>query len=542
MSKLNLKFVFISLLFLTFLVQAATAQEPSAENPLAFLKQLVGEKCQVHLKNGETINGTLWVYGNDYVSVKVKKGLLYSKTEKYYVSEIDFIKDKAANRYYMPGVVGGIIEKSQKKLLINPDLSYEKEEAKLEQEFQGILRFSSKEKERKESYTAPPPASKTTYNMTKPPVAKKTKTALNKKTEKPGTALSYKTEEPKTTTATLDSSRSKTTKEARKSAKPTYFTKRTPPASKTTYNMTKPPVAKKTKTALNKKTEKPGTALSYKTEEPKTTTPTLDSSKSKTTKEARKPAKPTYFNKRTPAKTQNIEKSKTELSKKREKLPQEKEVKIAAAEYNSKNAPAFWNQKFVLVGSGALIIAALLLFKFVRARYRKQSLFPTRVIEIHGKHAVIDHGITDGIKIDDFIRLYKKTGRKIQYKGKIKVQKVGENYSAVELVKLQPDQHLEINDVGFRDRNLFVAAVKRFRIITSASLRGLAKVLQFTAKNIDVKSDEPSVDLRPAPEKQNKDVRTVVPQNQRVVKVTPGPVTTVESSFTSKAWGFDDLI
>ncbi|MCH8874298.1 hypothetical protein IH824_16295, partial [candidate division KSB1 bacterium] len=54
------------------------------------------------------------------------------------------------------------------------------------------------------------------------------------------------------------------------------------------------------------------------------------------------------------------------------------------------------------------------------------------------------------------------------------------------------------------------------------------------------KEDEPSVDLRSAREGQNKDVRTVVPQNQRVVKVTPGPVTTVESSFTSKAWGFDE--
>ncbi|MCH6559591.1 hypothetical protein IH799_04455, partial [candidate division KSB1 bacterium] len=244
--------------------------------------------------------------------------------------------------------------------------------------------------------------------------------------------------------------------------------------------------------------------------------------------------------KRKPAKKQNIDKSNTELSKKREKLPQEKEVKIAAAEDNSKNAPAFWNQKFVLLGSGALIIAALFFFKIARARYRKQSLFPTRVIEIQGKYGVIDHGKTDGIKIDDFIRIYKKTGRKIRYKGKIKVKKVGENYSAVELIKIQPGEELEISYVGFRDRNLFVAAFKRFRIITSASLRGLAKGLQFTAKNIDVKSDEPSVDLRPARERQNKDVRTVVPQNQRVVKVTPGPVTTVESSFTSKAWGFDE--
>jgi len=471
MSKLKLKFIFTFLLFLTLLVQATTAQEPAAQNPLAFLKPLVGEKCAVHLKNGEVINGTLWVYGNDYVSVKVKKGLLYSKTEKYYASEIDFLKDKAANRYYMPRADRGTDEKPTTKLYINPDQSYEKEEAKLEQEFQGILRFSSKEKEKKESYTAPPPASKTTYNKTKPPVAKKIKTALNKKTEKPGTAFSYKTEEPKTTTPTLHSARSKTTK-----------------------------------------------------------------------KEARKPAKPTYFSKRTPAKKQIIPETKKGLPNEPEKQPQEKEIKTAAAENIFKKATTFWNRKDVLLGLGALIMAVLFFFKIAKVRYRKQTLFPTRVIEIQGKYAVIDHGRKDDIKIDDFIRLYKKTGRQIQYKGKIKVQKVGENYSAVELVKLQPGQHLEISDVGFRDRNLFVAAFKGFRIIMCASLRGLAKGLQFTAKNIDVKSDEPSVELKPAREKQNKDFRTDVPQNQRVVKVTPDPVTTVQSSFTSKtwAWGFDE--
>ncbi|MCH7756397.1 hypothetical protein IH970_14910 [candidate division KSB1 bacterium] len=58
MSKLKLKFIFISLLFLALLVQATTAQENTAENPLAFLKQLVGEKCAVHLKIGEVIIGT----------------------------------------------------------------------------------------------------------------------------------------------------------------------------------------------------------------------------------------------------------------------------------------------------------------------------------------------------------------------------------------------------------------------------------------------------------------------------------------------------
>ena len=76
----------------------------------------------------------------------------------------------------------------------------------------------------------------------------------------------------------------------------------------------------------------------------------------------------------------------------------------------------------------------------------------------------------------------------------------------------------------------------------SASLRSLAKGLQFTARNIDVKSDEPSVDLRPSREGQNKDIRTVVPQNQQVEKVTPGQVTTIKSSFTSKAWDFDEEI
>jgi len=471
MSKLKLKFVFIFLLFIALLAQATTAQERTAENPLAFLKQLVGEKCAVHLKNGEVINGTLWVYGNDYVSVKVKKGLLYSKTEKYNASEIDFLKDKAANRYYMPRADRETNEKPPTKLYINPDQSHEKENSKPEQEFQGTFRFLSKEKDKKESYTAPPSFPKVTYKKTKPPVAKKTKTVLNNKTEMPRTVLSYKTEEPKTTAPNLYSARPKTIK-----------------------------------------------------------------------KEVRKPAKPTYFTKRTPAKKQTIPETKTELPKGHEKQPQEKEVKIAAAENNSQKATTFWNQKYVLLGSGALIIAALFFFKIARVRYRKKTLFPTQVIEIQGKYAVIDHGKTDGIKTDDFIRLYKKTGRQIRYKGKIKVKKVGENYSAVELMKLQPGQELEVSDVGFRDRNLLASAIKQFRIIVSASLRGLAKGLQFTARNIDVKSDEPSVDLRPSRERQNKDVRTVVPQNQRVVKITPGPVTTVQSSFTSKACDFDEEI
>ena len=445
MFKLSLKFAFI--LFLATLVQTTTAQETIAENPLAFLKPLVGKKCAVHLKNGEVIKGTLWVYGTDFLSMKVKKGLLYSKTEKYHASEIDFLKDKAANRYYMPRVNRTMDKKPATKVVINPDQSIKEEESKLEQEFQGTFRFLSKKKEKKEG-TITSPSPKTTYEKPKLPVASRTKTILNNRTEKPRTALSNKSERPK-------------------AVKPNFYSAR-------------PKEAKK---------------------------------------EVRKPAKPTYFTKRTPAKRQVIQKPKpgSELPKKNKQPKiqhaQTHETKIVAAENDSQKPSYLSNERIALLGSGILIIAAIFLFKVVRVKYRKQTLFPTRVIEIQGKFAVIDHGITDGIKTDDIIRLYKKTGRQIQYKGKIKVKKVGENYSAVEVTKLQPGQELEISDVGFRNRNHFALALKRFRVVISSSLRGLARGIQFTAKNIDVKSDPSQVDLKPADEKPNNNVRTVVPQS-----------------------------
>ena len=299
---------------------------------------------------------------------------------------------------------------------------------------------------------------------------------------------------------------------------------------KTTYEKTKSPAAERTKTALSNKTEKP-----------KTVKPNLYSARPKTIKkEVRKPAKSTYFSKRTPAKKQVISEPESELSMETEKQLPTQEVKTVAAESDSQKSGSVWNKKNALLGSGALIIAALILFKIARVRYRKQTLFPTRVIEIQGKYAVIDHGETDGIKTDDIIRLYRKTGRQVQYKGKIKVNKVGENYSSVELFKLQRGQKLEISDVGFRDRNLFAAAFKQFRIIISASLRGLAKGIQFTAKYIDVKSDELAVDLRFSSEKPNNEVRTVVPENQQVVRVTPSPVTTAKPSNNSKSWEFEE--
>ncbi len=471
MSKFSLKFAFVFIWLLVILGQTTTAQETITENPLAFLKPLVGKKCAVHLKNGKVIKGTLWVYGTDYVSVKVKKGLLYSKTEKYYASEIDFLKDKAANRYYMPRVDRPANEKFATKVVSNPDKSVAEEESKLEQEFQGTFRFVSKKKEKRES--------------------------------------------------TLTSS-----------------------SPKTPYEKTKLSVANRTKTILNNKTEKPRTALSNRPGKAKTVKPNLYSARPKEAKkEVRKPAKPTYFTKRTPAKRQVMQKKKSgsELPKETKQQTQQsqtRELKTVAAASDSQKPGYLSNKRIALLGSGVLIIAALFLFKVVRVKYRKQTLFPTRVIEIQGKFAVIDHGETDGIKTDDIIRLYKKTGSQIQYKGKIKVKKVGENYSAVEVTKLQPGQELEISDVGFRNRNHFALALKRFRIILSSSLHGLARGIQFTAKNIEVKFDPSQVDLKPSDEKLNNDVRTVVPQKHHVVRVTPEPVTTVKSFNNSRPWEF----
>jgi hypothetical protein len=50
------------------------------------------------LKNGEQIAGTLWNLGEDYLTVKVKKGPLYSKEEKFGYSEIDYLEDLNGQR------------------------------------------------------------------------------------------------------------------------------------------------------------------------------------------------------------------------------------------------------------------------------------------------------------------------------------------------------------------------------------------------------------------------------------------------------------
>lgn len=61
----------------------------------------VGKKCVLHLKNGEEVRGTVWEIGTDFIILKIKKGPLYSKEEKYGFSEIRFVEDTNGNVYHI---------------------------------------------------------------------------------------------------------------------------------------------------------------------------------------------------------------------------------------------------------------------------------------------------------------------------------------------------------------------------------------------------------------------------------------------------------
>jgi len=99
------------------------------------------------------------------------------------------------------------------------------------------------------------------------------------------------------------------------------------------------------------------------------------------------------------------------------------------------------------------------------------------------------------VKSDDIMRIYRKQGRRIDFKGKVKVVKVAQNYSAVELIKSNGRTRLEIGDVGFRDRNFLMTGLKRVRIWLGKLFSGLAKGFAYAAKNFEVQTEEPELDF-----------------------------------------------
>ncbi|MFQ5825079.1 MAG: hypothetical protein ACE5JB_13580, partial [bacterium] len=73
-------------------------EEVKANDNISSLLNLVGQKCTVFLKNGDGKYGTLWELGEDFIILKIKKGPLYSKEEKFAISEIKFLEDSDGNK------------------------------------------------------------------------------------------------------------------------------------------------------------------------------------------------------------------------------------------------------------------------------------------------------------------------------------------------------------------------------------------------------------------------------------------------------------
>ena len=195
----------------------------------------------------------------------------------------------------------------------------------------------------------------------------------------------------------------------------------------------------------------------------------------------------------------------------------EKEAELSLASIEGKKMRILEYQASILLGAALLIVALLIIFKVVGLRgstYGKYSLFPAKIVKLDGKYGIIDQGVDDGVKVDDVIRLYRKIGRKVVYKGKVQVKRVITNTAAVELIDVQKNSQLQVGDVGFRDRNFILTSIKRVRIITSAGLKGVAKGLAFTAENIEVKTVEPKINL---------DIET----KEQVQIIEKKPVTTI---------------
>lgn len=170
----------------------------------------------------------------------------------------------------------------------------------------------------------------------------------------------------------------------------------------------------------------------------------------------------------------------------------------------------------ILFGVAVFAIGLVIFFKMIGMKgsaYGKHSLFPARVVRLSGQYGIVDQGKNDGVKLGDIIRLYRKKSRRIQFKAKVKVIKVENSYSAVELLKGSRRGRPEVGDVGYRDRNFVAGGFKRFRILSSFILGLLAKMLEFAARNLKIENKPPVVEINmfngePTIEKVRPDAKT----------------------------------
>lgn len=362
----------------------------------ATLMPLVGQRCTILLLSGEELKGTLWDVGDDYVTLKLRKGLLYSKADKYSISEIAYIEDETGKKY----IIAENVDEEDIGETTDGDLTNE-------------LYFQTDDLIRPEEPTKP-------YNNY---------SALNNPYNKPAEQPEPAAENLKSEDVTSEES--------------------TP-----TPEMSAAAARNKIRGGAKEKAAQP--------------------------KVIDRPAIPRAYD------SDLVAPPKPRASESTAATPLNKKQRIL--NYQIK----------ILFGVAVFAIGLVIFLKLIGMKgsaYGKHSLFPARVVRMNGQYGIIDQGGNDGVKKDDIIRLYRKKGRKIQFKAKVRVIKVENSYSAVELVKGNRRVRPEVGDVGFRDRNFVAAAFKKLRIITSAILGVLARVFDFASRNIKVETATPVIKI-----------------------------------------------
>ncbi len=414
---------------------AITSQQSSQ------LLALVGQKCRLTLRNGILVSGTLWDFDNVSVTVKVKKGLLYSKTERHEISKVDYFEDASGNKIYFGGSAGGAGKKPPATLIFSmddteeqasdseteaglPALSGSGQDSHVDSEekaLQSTLRILDEKKEQLQTSPASPVEEKAEFGSDKDRGGRRS------------TAVA-------------------TSKEA---------------ATETAQMQDRKPEEKKS-----------GSRLSP-------TTPLVKGD------EGKKGASGKQFRKQRKI-TQNTKGTKGDTQKKLRRA----ESTYVPVTPETKKMRILRYQTLILFGV-VVFIALMMIFSraigMKSSAYSKLSLFPSKLVKMNGRYGIIDQGADDGVKVDDIIRLYHKVGKKILFRGMVKVKKVADNYSAVEVIKRKKGTRLQVGDVGFRDRNFVATAVKRLRIWTSHTLNKLGKRILLTAQELDVNEEEPTI-------------------------------------------------
>lgn len=483
-------FVFMLALFIAGVSPGHAAQQSAlTTGQSSKLLALVGQKCSLVLRAGARVKGALWDFDEASITIKVKKGLLYSKTEQHKIADIDYFEDAAGNRISF-ATSGKAAEKSPPATLI----------------------FSIDD-------TQPPAKSGDAKTTTAAPAASPAqKTAVaaeERELEKMLSRIAGRSE----------------TDAARETAQKKNFPQTAPSSRKATSS------------------ESPRQQSRAKGRRPHNSkvasqTRSKDSSSQRGKSEALN---------QTPARPANSGHSGLDSSGKESQpagtqtMPAMRRAASGVGQRSASTADEIKKmrvlryQTLILFGVAAFAILVVILARMLGMRskaYAKNTLFPSKLVKMNGRFGILDQGLEDGVKVDDLVRLYRKIDKKIFYRGVVRVRKVAENYAMVEVVRRKKGVRLQVGDVGLRDRNFVAASLKRLRIFTSRALSGIGRVFLLTARGVAIKEDEPTVEFDLAPDVEAAQVQQI-PGREVTVVNTETDEKKVSTSRPQKGFGFD---